>query len=95
MTEQELDQSLDAIGTLLAGEITVRKKRGSDAVSVETNLHPFLAIYLLVEALCQTLYRAGHTGDGLELDLSGDNAHKLLHTLADQMADSIREADAP
>ena len=47
MTEKELEQSLDAIGTLLAGKITISKRQGSAEVAVETKLHPFLAIYLL------------------------------------------------
>lgn len=92
MTEKELKQSLDAIGTLLAGKITISKRQGSAEVAVETKLHPFLAIYLLSDALGKILYLAGHTGDGLELDLSGDNARKLLHGIADQIADGIAEA---
>ena len=92
MTEKELEQSLDAIGTLLAGKITISKRQGSNEVAVETKLHPFLAIYLLSDALGKILYLAGHTGDDLELDLSGDNARKILHGIADQIAVSIVEA---
>ena len=83
---------MDAIGTLLTGKITISKRQGSNEVAVETKLHPFLAIYLLSDALGKILYLAGHTGDDLELDLSGDNARKILHGIADQIAVSIVEA---
>ena len=89
MSENELETALNAIGTLLAGEIVISKKCGSGEVAVETSLHPFLAIYLIVDALSQMLYRAGHTGDQLELDLSGENVRKLLHQFADQIADGF------
>ena len=92
MTEQELITILAIVGNLMEGEITIRKKSGSPELEIEMNTHPLWGIYFLSDALGQTLYRAGHTGDDLELDLSGDNARKLLHQLADTIADSMAEA---
>lgn len=92
MTEQELLTVLAIVGHLTEGEITIRKKSGSPELEIEMNTHPIWGIYFLADALGQTLYRAGHTGDDLELDLTGDNARKLLHQLADTIADSMAEA---
>ena len=74
MTEQELITVLAIVGNLMEGEITLRKKSGDSKLEVEMDTHPIWGIYFLSDALGQTLYRAGHTGDDLELDLTGDNA---------------------
>ena len=92
MTEQEYITHLGIVENLMEGEITLRKKSGDSKLEVEMDTHPIWGIYFLSDALGQTLYRAGHTGDDLELDLTGDNARKLLHQLADTIADSIAEA---
>ena len=40
-------------------------------------MHPFLALYPLLQAVAITLKNAAHTGDKLELDLSDKNLMEL------------------
>ena len=92
VTEKNFDASLNAIGMLMAGEITIRKDIGSDDVLVSTKMHPFMAMYLIVRALEEMLWRAGETGDDLQLDLSGGNAREILNGFAELMADDIEKS---
>lgn len=89
MDEKQMKNALDAIGLLAQGEITVEKRIGEKDVRVSTAMHPIIAIWAISSALKEMLYRAGETEDALQLDLSGGNARKILHEIADQIADDL------
>lgn len=69
-----------------------RKNRGSDDILVATKMHPFLAIYLIAHALEEMLWRAGETGDDLQIDLSNGNARKILNGITGLIANEIEQA---
>lgn len=89
MDEKQMKNALDAIGMLAQGEITIEKRIGEKDVRVSTAMHPFIAMWAISSALEEMLYRAGETEDDLQLDLSDGNARKILHGIADQIADDL------
>lgn len=89
MDEKQMKNALDAIGMLAQGEITIEKKMGEKDVRVSTAMHPLIAMWAISSALEEMLYRAGETEDDLQLDLSDGNARKILHGIADQIADDL------
>lgn len=89
MDEKQMNNALNAIGMLAQGEITIEKRIGEKDVRVSTAMHPFIAIWAISSALEEMLYRAGETEDDLQLDFSGGNARRILHGIADQIADDL------
>lgn len=81
------EKLLDAIDTTMQGEIVITKKCGENVAEVKTDMHPFLALYLLLQAVAITLKNAAHTGDKLELDLSDKNLMELASGLGELIVD--------
>lgn len=81
---------MDAIGTTMQGEIVITKKCGEDVAEVKTDMHPFLALYLLLQAVAITLKNAAHTGDKLELDLSDKKLVELASDLGELIVDWVK-----
>lgn len=59
---------------------------------VRVKMHPFLAIYLIAQALEEMLWRAGETGDNLQIDLSNGNAREILNGITGLIANDIEQA---
>lgn len=87
------EKLLDAIGTTIQGEIVITKKCGEDVAEVKTDMHPFLALYLLLQAVAITLKNAAHTGDELELDLSEKNLAELAPGLGELIVDWVKSLE--
>lgn len=88
MDENQMNAVLNAIGTLLKGTVTISKDVGGET-TVETELHPIMALFLVVNAMAHLIEQAGHTNDALQLDLSPDSVRSLMHSLADGIADAV------
>ena len=91
MDEKQMKNAIDAIGMLAQGEITIEKRIGEKDVRVSTAMHPLIAMWAISSALEEMLYRAGETEDDLQLDLLDGNARKILHGIADQIADDMEK----
>lgn len=50
-------------------------------------------MYMLANAFAQMLHKSGHTGDKLELDLSGGNIRQIVYSLADNIVDTVEEME--
>lgn len=87
------EKLLDAIGTTIQGEIVITKKCGEDVAEVKTDMHPFLALYLLLQAVAIILKNAAHTGDELELDLSEKNLAELAPGLGELIVDWVKSLE--
>ena len=87
MEEKLFYDILNDVGTTMQGEIVITKKCGEDVAEVKTDMHPFLALCPLLQAVSITLKNAAHTGDRLELDLSDKNLMELVSGLGELIVD--------
>lgn len=87
------EKLLDVIGTTMQGEIVITKKCGEDVAEVKTDMHPFLALYPLLQAVAITLKNAAHTGDRLKLDLSDKNLVELASDLGELIVDWVKSLE--
>lgn len=90
MEEKLFDDILNAVGTTMQGEIVITKKCGEDVAEVKTDMHPFLALYPLLQAVAITLKNAAHTGDLLKLDLSDKNLMEFASGLGEIIVDLVK-----
>lgn len=89
MDNENQEATLNMLGTMISGTIVIKKDAGRDEIETTADVHPILAMCMLVNAFAHMLHRSGHTGDKLELDLSGGNVRRIVYSLADSLADII------
>ena len=93
MDEKVFDAILNALGTMIQGEIVITKKRGEDVAEVKTDMHPFLALSQMLQAIAIMLRNAAHTGDELQLDLSEKNLAELAPDLGNLIFEWVKSLE--
>lgn len=93
MDNENHEAMLNMLGTMIDGTIVIKKDAGRDETETTADVHPILALYMLVNAFAHMLCKCGQTGDKLELDLSGDNVRRLVYGLADSIVDMVGELE--
>lgn len=93
MEEKLFYDILNDVGTTMQGEIVITKKCGEDVAEVKTDMHPFLALCPLLQAVSITLKNAAHTGDLLELDLSDKNLVELASDFGKLIVECVKSLE--
>ena len=93
MDNENREAMLNMLGTMIGGTIVIKKDAGKDETETTADVHPILALYMLVNAFAHMLHKCGHTGDKLELDLSSGNVRQIVYGLADSIVAMIEEME--
>ena len=93
MEEKRLEAVLNAFGTAMQGEVIVRKQAGEDTTTVKTDMHPTLALLVILQAAAIEIHKMAHVDDDLEIDISGDNLHGFVHSLADWIIGAVKDLE--
>lgn len=93
MDNKNQEATLNMLVTMISGTIVIKKDAGRDEIETTADVHPISAMCILVNAFARMLHRSGHTGDKLELDLSGGNVRRIVYSLADIIVDTVEEME--
>ena len=92
MTEEQFENALNAIGTLMRGTVTITKERGNDKATVETTVHPWIGLYCCLFGVEEMLWRAMNTNDDLELDVeSKEEVKEILSGMMELIVNGVAE----